>query len=105
MSFVPPADHDIQSPDRQARLIPGPISPPETAAADADLRSFIFEVSAARPAGVADATEVPDFDAAASASRPPHRRGPRLKRADAKDPAPPSSDSPLQSPDSPIAIC
>jgi hypothetical protein len=103
MSFVPPAAHDVQCPDRQARLSHGPISPPETAAADADLRSFIFEVSAAQPAGVADATEVPDFDAAASASRPPHRRGLRIKRADAKeDPAPSSSDSPLQSPDSPI---
>src|SRR5688572_30015008 len=99
MSFVPPADYDIQGPERQARLTPGPNSPPETAAADADLRSFTFEVSAGRPAGVADATEVPDFDTAASASRPAHRRGPRRKRADVKeDQAPPNSDSPLQSP-------
>lgn len=88
MPFVPPADYnqenpDQQSRDRRSRLTPAPTPPSEEAPQIAeDLRSFIFEVTAGRPTGVADATEVPDFAAAISLV-PAKRRVARRRSSDA----------------------
>lgn len=97
MPFTPPASCDAldfngKSRDRRSRPTPATDSPLEIQSPPTeDLRSFTFEVSAARPTGVADATEVPDFDAAASASRSIRPRVPRRKLSRTKGADPPES--------------
>jgi hypothetical protein len=80
MPFVPLADHDQETPDQQSRDRRSRLTLPEIPrAAESpsileDLRSFIFEVTAGRPTGVADATEVPEFGAEATKSLSAKRR-------------------------------
>ena len=69
MSFVPFANLDQGRDASSTSQSLGTSRPSAAPSAAEDLRSFIFEVSAGRPAGVADATEVPDFDAIAPARR------------------------------------
>jgi hypothetical protein len=112
MPFVPPADDNSENPDQQSRdrrsrptLAPTPPSEAAPQIAD-DLRSFIFEVTAGRPTGVADATEVPDFAAVASTTRPARRPAARRKSAvDGRGEAKPklTEDPPPQRADLPAA--
>jgi len=89
MPFVLPPDDNSENPDpksrdRRSRLPAAPTPPSEEAPQIAeDLRSFIFEVTAGRPAGVADATEVPDFGAAATNTPSAKRRIARRRSSDA----------------------
>lgn len=89
MPFVPPADYDQENSDQKSRDRRSRLTLPDTpCAAESSstldrLRSFIFEVTAGRPTGVADATEVPEFGAEATKSLSTKRR--RVSRGHASD--------------------